>query len=88
MSKTTITDIPKYVRHRGAIKSLNPEFVALWESYLDEGLSAKHVAEIFGVHADTVRKYYPGRVWTVPQKLEYGLAIRNFNMKMRKVRYT
>lgn len=63
---------------------LNPEYIALWESYLDEGLSVKHVAEIFAVSKDTVNKYYPGRGWTHEQVTAHGIAVRQYNQKMRK----
>lgn len=87
---TVQTDIPKYVSVRydnSTGRQLNPEYIALWESYLDEGMAAKHVAELFGVHPETVRKYYPDRVWTKDQARELSLAMRNFNRQMQKVTY-
>jgi hypothetical protein len=77
---TITTEMPKYVSVKGGPKRmLNPEFVALWESYLDEGLSAKAVGEIFGVPKESVLKYYPGRGWNAQQKLEHSIAIRTLN---------
>jgi len=63
---------------------INPEYVALWESYLDEGLSYKHVAEVFGVGKETVRSYYPGRGWTHKQLSAHGTFMKHHNEKMRK----
>lgn len=75
---TVQTDVPKYVKD-GRHYRMNPEYVALWESYLDEGMAAKHVAELFGVHNDTVRKYYPGRQWTYDQARELAAMNRRMN---------
>lgn len=76
-----MTDVPKYLpAERGGLqKKLNPAFVALWESYLDEGMSAKAVAEIFGVAHSTVARKYPGRGWTAEQKLEHSFSMRRLN---------
>lgn len=77
---TVQTDIPKYVSPKGGPKRmLNPEYVALWEPHLAEGLSAKHVGEIFGVSKESVLKYYPGRGWNAKQKIEHSIAVRALN---------
>lgn len=84
---TVQTDVPKYIvvrRAHSTGRQLNPEYIALWESYLDEGMAAKHVAELFGIHPATVRKYYPHKVWTYAQARELSLAMRNFNRQMQK----
>lgn len=75
---------PKYVRE-GRIRRINPEYVALWESYLDEGLSAQHVAEIFGVATTSVLMYYPGRGWTREEARAHGTFMKHHNAKMRKI---
>lgn len=72
-------------KYRG--RSLNPEYVALWEPYLDEGMPYAHVAEIFGVKGITVRRYYPGRGWTQRQCAELGTFMKHHNEKMRKTTY-
>lgn len=87
---TIQTDVPKYVMKRNANNTgriINPEYVALWESYLDEGMAAKHVAELFGIHPETVRRYYPEKVWTNDQARDLSLATRNFNRAMQKATY-
>jgi len=65
---------------------MNPEYVALWEPYLDEGMGYRHVAEMFGVHANTVSKYYPGRGWTQPEAAALGTFMKHHNEKMRRKR--
>lgn len=80
---TVKTNLPKLVWD-GRRRSMNPEFVALWESYLDEGMAAKHVGEMFGVHGDTVRKYYPEKVWTPEQARELSILNRKHNRDMKK----
>lgn len=85
---TIVTEVPKYIyQDHGGGHKVNPEYIALWESYLDEGMAAKHVAELFGVHPATVRKYYPDRVWTYDQARDLSLAMRKFNRKMQKALY-
>lgn len=66
---------------------MNPEFVKLWESYLDEGMPYKYVAEVFGVHWTTVRAHYPGRGWKKPQIDAHGTFMKHHNEKMRKAAY-
>lgn len=75
------TQVPKYLpAERGGLKkSLNPEFVKLWESYLDEGMSRTAVAEVFGVSAKSVRKYYPDRGWDAKTQLEHSFAVKALN---------
>lgn len=70
-------EVPKFLP--GNKRKLNPAFVALWESYLDEGMSATAVAQIFGVAHSTVARNYPGRGWTPEQKLEHSFFIRRLN---------
>lgn len=83
---TVQTEVPKYVsRKSSAGRMVNPEYVALWESYLDEGMAAKHVAEMFGVSATTVRNHYPDKVWTYDQARELGLTMKHHNRKMKRV---
>lgn len=81
------TDVPKYVpvRNGGAAIKMNPEYVALWESYLDEGMAAKHVGEIFGVHVQTIRKYYPGRAWSNKECLALGTQMKHHNERMKRI---
>lgn len=81
-----VTDIPKYIGIRGAGKKINPEYLALMEPYFEEGMHAKAIAEVFGVHADTVRKHFPGRGWTLKQRQELGTAMKHFNQKMRRLK--
>ena len=69
--------IPKYLPVPG--RKINPDFVALWEPYLTEGMAVKHVAQIFGVHKATVSKYYPGRGWNREQILEHSHAVKALN---------
>lgn len=68
----------------GYKRKLNPEYVALWESYLDEGMSRQHVAEIFGVHKSSVRYHYPDKGWTPEEQLKYAQTMRAHNRKMAK----
>lgn len=85
---TIVTDVPKYIHQaQGGGHQVNPAYIALWESYLDEGMSPKHVAEMFGVHPVTVRKYYPDKKWTMDQARDLSLATRNFNRAMKKATY-
>lgn len=79
-------DIPKYVS-RGTIpgRKMNPEYVALWESYLDEGMAFQHVGELFGVDGSTVRRHYPDKGWTPDQARELGLTMKNHNRRMKRI---
>lgn len=85
---TTVASVTlpeKYVRHpSNNTMMVNPEYAALWESYLDEGMPYSRVAEIFGVHRNVVAKYYPGRGWTRKQCVELGTFMKHHNEKMRK----
>lgn len=76
-----MTDVPKYLpAKRGRTQNqFNPEFVKLWEPYLDEGMSRTAVAEVFGVAATSVRKYYPDRGWDAKTRLEHSLAVKALN---------
>jgi hypothetical protein len=76
-----VTDVPKYLPSKRGRKQLafNPEFVKLWEPYLDEGMSRTAVAEVFGVAATTVRKYYPDRGWDAKTMLEHSFTMRALN---------
>lgn len=69
----------------GYKQKLNPEYVALWESYLDEGMSGKGVADIFGVNKNTVAKYYPDKVWTREQQFEHFQTMRDASRIMRSL---
>lgn len=80
---TVKTDVPKHLP--GHRQKLNPDYVALWESYLDEGMSGQHVAEIFGVHKNTVAKYYPDKVWSPEQQFQHFQDMRDSAHKMRKL---
>lgn len=75
------TAVSKWIPRKpgGVALKLNPEYVKLWEPYFDEGLSAAHVAEIFGVTKRTVADHYPFRVWNRQQILEHSLAVKAFN---------
>ena len=73
------TDVPRYVYTPGQDRvpprrTFNPDFVALWKPYLDEGMSAKHVAEIFSTNEKMIHKYYPGRGWTHKQVVTHALV--------------
>jgi uncharacterized protein YjcR len=81
----TVIDIPKYVNQRGAVKRLNPEFMARMEPYFEEGYSYKAVGEIFGVDQKTVKNWFPGRGWTYDQARELAAMTRQHNRDMRKV---
>lgn len=80
---STIKQLPEKYLGKGTV--VNPEYAALWGPHLDEGMGYKHVAEIFGVHKHTVRKYYPGRGWTQRQAAELGTYMKHHNERMRKV---
>jgi transposase len=69
----------KYIPAKTRWRVMNPEYVALWGKYLDEGYAIKHVAEIFGVHTQTVRQYYPGRGWSSKQASAQGKTVRKLN---------
>jgi hypothetical protein len=78
------TEVPKYVKGKGNFLKMNPEYVALWRPYLDEGMSATAVGEIFGVATSTVMDHYPGAGWTPEQALAHSLEVRALNkMKSR-----
>lgn len=81
---TVKTYVPKHLPIAGGGRRMNPAYVALWESYLDEGMSVKDVAEMFGVAPATVSKHYPGKSWNAEQKLELSLAVRAHNRQMKK----
>lgn len=79
---TSTKQLPeKYLGRR-----LNPEYVALWEQYLDEGYAYTHVGELFGVHETTVADYYPGRGWDQREAAALGTYMKHHNEKMRKLR--
>lgn len=80
---TAQTDVPKFLR--GNRRKLNPEFVKLWESYLDEGMSAKGVAELFGVAHSTVARNYPGRGWSPEQKLAHSFEVKKLNRMLNRL---
>jgi transposase len=61
---------------------LNPDYIALWESYLDEGMSRQHVAEIFGVARSTVGRHYPDKGWTPEEQLKFAQTMRAHNRRM------
>jgi hypothetical protein len=54
----------------------SPEDVANWSAALDEGYGYKHVGEMYGVPDDTVRRYLPGRGWTLDQIQLHGRVMR------------
>ena len=81
-----MTDIPKYVAQAHGGRRVNPEYLALMEPYLDEGMHAKAVSEIFGVSTDTVLRHFPGRGWTLKQARELGTTMKHFNEKMRRLK--
>lgn len=81
MPSTTARPLPEKYLHP---KKLNPEYIALWESYLDEGFAIQHVAEVFGVNKHTVRRHYPGRGWTHRQVSAHGGLVRRLNETVRK----
>lgn len=81
------TQPEKYLKVRGGVKKLNPEFVALWEPYFEEGYSHKAIGEIFGVARSTVRTYYPDKAWSHEQVIDHAITMRQHNRKMRKVSY-
>lgn len=80
---TVQTDVPKFLQ--GNRRKLNPEFVKLWESYLDEGMSATAVAELFGVAHSTVARNYPGRGWTPEQALEHSFTVKRLNRMLNRL---
>lgn len=75
---TSATQPEKYLKVKN-VRRLNPEYVALWESYLDEGYSGKAVAEMFGVAKHTVYRFYPDKVWTNKQASAHGKLVRKLN---------
>lgn len=81
-----MTGIPKYIAKEQGGRRVNPEYLALMEPYFEEGMAAKHVAEIFGLHADTVRKHLPGRAWPKSKCQELGTTMKHFNEKMRRLK--
>lgn len=64
---------------------ITPEVLANWEAALDEGYGYQHVAEMYGVHRDTIRKHLPGRGWTHKQATEHGTFMKHHNEKMRRI---
>lgn len=79
---TETNQLPEKYLNRA--KRLNPEYIALWESYLDEGMPILYVAEMFGVDEETVARHYPGRGWTHAQVSAHGTFMKHHNEKMRK----
>jgi uncharacterized protein YjcR len=55
----------------------SPEEVANWKAALEEGYGYQHVAEMYGVSKQTVRKYLPGMGWTPQQIRAHGAYMRN-----------
>ena len=74
----------KWTRGVRNVPKLNPDFVALWKPCLEEGMSYKHVAEMFGVSKGSVRNAYPGMGWTMEQAREMGTFMKHHNQRMRK----
>lgn len=80
----TYKGIPKYIKV-GRTRQYNPEFIKLWEPYLDEGMALQHVAEIFGVTKYAVGRYYPGRGWDNRDCLALGTYMKHHNQKLKKL---
>lgn len=59
-------------------KSVTPEDIAQWEVALDEGLSYKHVGEVFGFNKQTISQHLPGRGWTHEQMGAHSQLIQKF----------
>lgn len=74
-----MNETAKWNPGRKTNRGLAPEFIAQWESYLDEGMSAKAVAEVFGVAKSTVLRHYPGRGWAPKQKLAHSFTVKALN---------
>jgi DNA-directed RNA polymerase specialized sigma24 family protein len=48
------------------------------EQALEDGWSFNDISQTYGVHVETLRKYYPGRAWSVEHKLACARAARDF----------
>lgn len=57
-------------------KTITPEDIAQWEIALDEGMSYKHIGEMFGVHKETISKHLPGRGWTREQMGSFSQLVQ------------
>ena len=60
--------------------------IALWRSYLAEGMPYRRVAEIVGVDRETIARHLPGMGWTQQQGRELGTYMKHHNQKMRAVK--
>jgi transposase len=65
--------VPKIGRQK------SPEEVANWKAALEEGYSYQHVAEMYNVNRETVRRYLPGMGWNRKQISAHGALMRNAN---------
>lgn len=61
-----------------------PEVLAAWDALLKENYGYQHIAEMYGVAKETVRREFPGRGWTQAQIREHGTAVRHLNAKVRR----
>lgn len=66
------------------LRKLTPERMAVIESMLEDGMPFQEIHRTEGVDMETLRKYFPGRGWTVEQSNEYRAAIRALAPKIRR----
>lgn len=59
--------------------------VALWKTYLDEGMPYRKVAEVVGAHRDTIRKHLPGMGMPKEEARKLGTFMKHHNHRMRKL---
>lgn len=75
---TTAVNVTKHNRPRPYTEADKE----LWKTYLEEGMPYRKVAEVVGVHRDTIRKHLPGMGWTQEEGRKLGTFMKHHNEKM------
>ena len=55
---------------------LSPDRLRFIETLLDEGWSFEEIHRTHGHRPETIRKYFPGRAWTITQRNEHTNNLR------------
>jgi hypothetical protein len=63
---------------------LTPERLARIEAMLDDGMPFNEIHRTEGANPETLKKYFPGRGWTIEQSNEYRAAIRQLAPQIRR----
>jgi hypothetical protein len=60
------------------------EDVALWKTYLDEGMPYRQVAEVVGVYRETISRHLPGMGMPIEEARKLGTFMKHHNHRMRR----